>query len=172
MNILVPYDDTAQARSALRTACRMAKPCDAVILVATIAVPRGLPLTVPVGYVWKQSCQVERCLLHARREIEQSGVAARCVRVRARNRADAIIAAATNYRADSVIFAVSGHLFSLLAMRFGTISTVALHVPCAVRVIIETAPEMPRHDEWNADSTTAHNGTSFPFIVRGDQHAV
>lgn len=144
MKMLIPYDDTDRARAALAKACSVVMPGDEVIVVVTIVVPDDLPLDIPAGYVWKQSCRAERSLLHACDEAESSGALTQFVCIRARSRADAIIGAAAEYRADVIIFAEPRHLLGRLAPHVGAIATVSRYAPCRVSIITQSVPAI-RH---------------------------
>lgn len=135
MNILVSYNDTARARAALAEACRMATPGDAIIVVAPITVPAHLPLAIPAGMVWKQSCVAERCVAHAREETAHCDVPVRFVQVRARDDASAIITAATHCGADLVLFAAEAGVRHWLAAWFGVVRRLAANAPCGVRLM-------------------------------------
>jgi nucleotide-binding universal stress UspA family protein len=103
--ILVPYDDMPRACAALDEACRIALPGDEVIVVAAIIVPGDLPLDAAAGDVWKHVCRAERYLQHAREQTHRYDAAIVFVRVQARKRSDAVIAVATEQRADLIMLA-------------------------------------------------------------------
>ena len=141
MNLFVPYDDSDLSRFALREACLMMTSRDAVFVMAAVIVPTSLDIDVSAGEVWRQTCAAEIRLAAARAYAEQSdfGVEPRCVRVQAHTRATAIIAGATYYEADTILFAQRVGIRSRLASLFGPMHTVLRHAPCDVHVVYTAA---------------------------------
>src|SRR3954464_3732939 len=103
MNLFVPYDDSDLSRFALREACLMMTSRDTIFVMAVVIVPSSLDIDVPAGEVWKQTCAAEVQLQAARSYAERIdfGVELRCVRVQAHTRANAIVAGAIYYEADT-----------------------------------------------------------------------
>jgi hypothetical protein len=147
MNLFVPYDDSDLSRFALREACLMMTSRDAIFVMATVIVPASLDIDVSAGEVWKQTCTAEVQLQAARSYAEQMdfNVDLRCVRVQAHTRAGAIIAGATYYEADTILFAQRAGMRSRLASLFGPIHTVLRHAPCDVHLVYTSATPESLH---------------------------
>ncbi len=145
MNLFIPYDDSELSRFALREAFRMMTPFDRVCVMATVIVPLSLDVDVPAGEVWKQTCAAEIHLASARAYAAKVDTEAdlRCVRVQAHSRAMAIIAGATYYEADTILFAQRAGLWSRLTSLVGPIHTVLRHAPCDVHVVYTAASRSP-----------------------------
>lgn len=147
MNLFVPYDDSDLSRFALREACLMMTSRDAIFVMAAVIVPTSLDIDVSAGEIWKQTCGAEVHLAAARAYAEQNdfGVDLRCVRVQAHSRAGAIIAGATFYEADTILFAQRVGMRSRLASLFGPIHTVLRHAPCDVHIVYTAAAPETLH---------------------------
>lgn len=141
MNLFVPYDDSDLSRFALREACLMMTSRDAIFVMAAVIVPMSLDIDVSAGEVWKQTCTAEVQLEAARSYAEQIdfGVDLHCVRVQAHTLAGAIIAGATYYEADTILFAQRVGMRSRLASLFGPVHTVLRHAPCDVHIVYTAA---------------------------------
>ncbi len=147
MNLFVPYDDSDLSRFALREACLMMTSRDTIFVMAAVIVPTSLDIDVSAGEVWKQTCRAEVCLAAARAYAEQMdfGVDLHCVRVQAHTRVTAIIAGATYYEADTILFAQRVGIRSRLASLFGLVHTVLRHAPCDVHVVYTAATAESLH---------------------------
>mgnify|MGYP001214896586 CR=1 FL=1 len=137
MHLFIPYCDAISGENALHEARRVARPGDHVTVMVPVIVPAGLPVDVGAGAIWKQACQAERRLFHARVAAERilPCIALRFVRVQARNRAAAIRVGATQYEADVILLGSPPGLRGALVARFGTTRALARNAPCPVRII-------------------------------------
>lgn len=146
MRLFLPLDyfDAASTERALTEARRIVRPGDCLIVMAPIIVPRSLPVAVDAGTIWKQVCQAERRLFHAREAAERilpTGVTLRFVRVQARDQATAIRTGATHYRADLILLDAPKGFRGVLALHFGAIAAVLRNAPCNVRFVGTMATE-------------------------------
>ncbi|MHB8644635.1 MAG: hypothetical protein ACYDAR_02465 [Thermomicrobiales bacterium] len=154
MHVFVPYFDATSGERALHEARRITRPGDRVTVMAPVIVPGGLPVDVGAGAIWKQSCQAEQRLFHAREAAERilpGTVALRFVRVQARDRATAIRTGALHYGADLILLDVPEGVRGALSLRFGAIAAVIRQPPCTVRFVGTltepeslSSPETPR----------------------------
>ena len=138
MHLFLPIFDATRAERALIKAREIMRPGDCLIVMAPIIVPRGLPVDVDAGMIWKQVCRAERRLLHARAAAERilpTGVTLRLVRVQARGVAAAVHTGAAHYDADLILLDLPSGLRGMFALRFGAIAAVCRHAPCAVQFV-------------------------------------
>ncbi len=146
MHFFIPSFDALNTDNALREVRQIARAGDRVTVMAAVIVPGGLPVDADAGTIWKQVCQAERRLFHAREAAERilpRTVMLRFVRVQARNHATAIRTGATHYRADLILLDAPKGFFGSLALRFGTIAAVLRNAPCNVRFVGTMATEEP-----------------------------
>jgi len=166
VHLFVPYDGSVLARTALRAAYRMAGPLDEVSAMASVIVPLHLPLDVESVMIWKLRFRAEWKLTEAQeyaQTIAQSGDTLRCVRVRARDHAAAIVAGAVHFQADLLVLAQYTSRWRYLTGYFGTCSRVLRAAPCDVHTVY-VVPE--GHSSRYADDphdTRAVIGMSTPF---------
>src|SRR4051794_39577275 len=138
MRILVPYDDSPLACTALHEACRILMPLDELIVLAPVVVPRGVAVDASAGDVWSITCRAEVWLMHARELIARTahfGGTLRCVRVQARSHVAAIVTGATFYAVDTIVIAERVGLRGRFATFLGANATLVRDAPCDVRVL-------------------------------------
>lgn len=138
MRILVPYHDSGLGHHALHEACRIMTPLDDVVVMATVIVPSSLPVDVPPGEVWKQTCRAEVQLAQARTLAARFGCDGpeMCfVRIQAADPLAAVLAAAIWYAADTILLAGYAGVRGRLAAFFDPSAAVIRHAPCDVRVV-------------------------------------
>ncbi len=143
MRILVPFDDSRDARHALHEACRILTPLDELIVLASVVVPRHLPADAPPGEVWKQTCRAEVHLASARAivgRITHYGDALQCVRVQATSLVAAVVAGATFYEADTILLVARANVRGRVAAFFGAPAAIVRQASCDVRVLYKVTP--------------------------------
>ncbi|MDQ2785749.1 MAG: universal stress protein [Chloroflexota bacterium] len=143
MKILVPFDDSKDARDALHEACRILTPLDELIVLASVVVPRHLPADASPGELWKQTCRAEVHLASARAIVERIthyGDMLHCVRVQATDRVAAVVAGATFYEADTILLVARATVRGRVAAFFGATAAIVRQASCDVRVLYKVAP--------------------------------